>query len=108
MSYFRKYAARNAGIFTVFSVFFPIKGALIFAVRNNIPVDYESYIRRQREEYYRRQQQYYQQYYGGRSRYNEGSATSPRQDDPFEEFSSYNSHSDGENSKDDGNDDNSL
>ena len=85
-SFFRKYATRNATFFTLASVLFPIKGILIFAVRNNAAIRYDEYVNAQRAAYYRQQQQY-EDYRrenhgnGGTS----GNAAPPK--DPFEEFS---------------------
>lgn len=97
--FFRKYAARNSWTFSILSVFFPIvKGAFIFAVRNNVPVDYESYIRAQREAYYRQARQYYDNSYS-RPPYNDNrkngddqsnNGGTPYAGDPFEEFSDKN------------------
>lgn len=104
-SFFRKYAARYSLLFAFCSAIVPVKGAFIFAVRKNLPVDYESYMRAQREAYYRRQRQYYEQQnpynrppyndpygdpYGGNR-----NGAPPEEEDPFREFSQ-----DRENTKD--------
>lgn len=101
-SFFRKYAARYSLLFAVCSAVVPVKGAFIFAVRHNVPVDYEAYIRARREEYYRRQRQYYDRQnpgsppYGGGpydlppygGPYDNGRTNAPPpDDDPFREFS---------------------
>ena len=52
-AFYRRYAARNSWMFITFSILFPVQGALIFAVRNNGPGDYNEYMRRQAEQYYR-------------------------------------------------------
>lgn len=99
MSFFRKYAARNASIFSIASVFvYFVKPLAIFAVRSNKPIDYMQYIRAQREEYFRRQQQYYggnpyanpyfDPYNNGGYRGASQSNCSYEEDDPFREFSS--------------------
>ncbi|MGN0822515.1 MAG: hypothetical protein ACI4NG_01950, partial [Candidatus Gallimonas sp.] len=52
---FRKYYARNPFLMTVLCAIFPFRGFVLFAVRNNTPVDYNAYMRRYAEEYARRQ-----------------------------------------------------
>ncbi len=99
-SFFRKYAMRHSVAFSLFSVLFPVKGAFIFAVRNNEAIDYERYMRAQREAYYRTQQQYYNRnpyerppYGNQKNPYNNpynnngnSSYNNPPSPDPFEEF----------------------
>jgi hypothetical protein len=103
MGFFRKYAARNAGIFSVASIFVPIVySILVFVVRNNAPIDYEQYVRDRRDAYYRQSaayrnaQQYSDPYSEQRQRRNPA-----QEDDVFREFSSSdsssNSSSDNEN-----------
>ena len=95
-AFFRKYAARYALLFAFCSAIVPVRSAFIFAVRKNIPVDYDSYMRARREEYYRQQRQYYGRQNPGdpynpynRPPYNGGNsgAGMPPQEDPFREFS---------------------
>lgn len=92
LALFRKYYARSPILMTVLCAFFPFRGATVFAVRNNTPVDYNEYMRRRAEEYARRNQPYGYpgQGYGGTPY---GSAQNPPQnppappqDDPFKEF----------------------
>lgn len=91
ITFFRKYAARNALLFSIASVFVPVVGSvLVFAVRNNTPVNYEQYVRAKREAYYH---QTHQNYQNGetqdpyRSR-NDSAGTQPSYEgDVFEEFS---------------------
>lgn len=47
---YRKYSPRNAYVLTVFSVILPIRAFLLFAVRNNAPVDFNDYMKRRIEE----------------------------------------------------------
>lgn len=83
-SFFRKYATRYTTLFTFASVLSPIKGILIFAVRNNAALCYEEYVNAQREAYYRQQRQYEQ--YRRKNDGNTSSNNSAEQKDPFEEF----------------------
>ncbi len=73
---FRKYYARNPILMTILSAIFPLRGIVLFAVRNNEPVDYNEYMRR-RMERYASQQQGYGNPYGGTP--NQGAS----QEDPF-------------------------
>lgn len=77
-SFFRRYAAKNALLFSVASVFVPIQGILVFAVRKNMPVDYSAYMHARREAQYRR----YREQYGQSDR-----GFYERREDPFREFS---------------------
>ena len=54
-SFFRKYYARSPFIMTFLSVLLPVRGIVIFAVRNNTPVDYEAWMRRRMEQMRRAQ-----------------------------------------------------
>lgn len=85
-SFFRKYATRNSTFFTLASVLFPIKGVLIFAVRNNAAIRYDEYVNAQREAYYRQQQQQYEAY-RRENRGNPDNNNTAKPEDPFEEFS---------------------
>ena len=102
-AFFKKYFHRNPMIMTVSAYFFPFtKGAILFALRNNKPVDYEEFLRR-RQELYRRQFQngnpynqnpYNRNPYGNPYR---NPSDEPRRPpfegeppDPFEEFSAPN------------------
>ena len=104
--FFQTYAARRYFIFTIASVFFPVKGILIFSVRNNKGMRYADYIRAQQERVYRQyrtQQSFYQDpynqnpYSGNRPPYENGQPQQPPQsepqqnnqpEDPFPEFDS--------------------
>ena len=100
---FRKYYARSPFLMTFLCAVLPVRGFVLFAVRNNTPVDYEAYMRRRMEEYARSQQPYggygqggYGGYggpsnggngsYGGNGGYNP--PPRPPQEDPFSEFGS--------------------
>ena len=64
--FFQTYAARRYFIFTIASIFFPVQGILIFAVRNNKGMKYADYIRAAQERAYRQyrdQQSFYQNPY---------------------------------------------
>lgn len=95
LALFRKYYARSPILMTVICTFFPFRGATIFAVRNNTPVNYNEYMRRRAEEYARRNQPYgagqgyggnpYGSAPGGTQNSPSGTSATP-QDDPFKEF----------------------
>lgn len=81
LALFRKYYARNPGLFTFLAVI-SLRGPLLFAVRKNTPVDYDMYLRKRFE---RRFQGYPGQggpYAGGPQ---EPSQT-PRPEEPFSDF----------------------
>ena len=54
-AFFRKYYARGSFLMTFMCALLPLRGFVIFAVRNNTPVDYDAYMRRRMEEYRRAQ-----------------------------------------------------
>ena len=117
MGLLKQYIPRNYFFLSFLILFVPLsRFIVIFVVRNRQPIDYEAYVRQKREEFMRRQQQYYNQYgnpYGnpyGRpynggygNPYNNGApngnpnpaqgANTPKDDDPFAEFSSSNTSS---------------
>ena len=64
-SFYRKYYARSPFIMMFLSALFPFRGIVIFAVRNNAPVDYDAWMRQRMEEFNRRQQQNRPGNYGG-------------------------------------------
>lgn len=51
--FFQTYSARHYFLFTITSIFFPVQGILIFAVRNNKGMKYSDYIRMVQERAYR-------------------------------------------------------
>lgn len=79
-AFFRKYFIRSPFLMAFLCSFLPVRGFVLFAVRNNTPVDYNAYMRRRMEEMQRssRQQQYGD---GGQGNYG-GSAG----DSPFSDF----------------------
>lgn len=116
-AFFKKYYYRNPMIMAISAFFFPFtKGAILFAIRNNKPVDYEECVRRQ-QELYRKQYQNRNPYdqnpynrtpYGdsyGNPYRNPPDRRSPSEGeppDPFEEFSSHKAQPKGdESSKED-------
>lgn len=48
--FYRKYSPRNAYMMTVFSVLLPVRSFLMFAVRNNAPVDFDEYMKERLEQ----------------------------------------------------------
>ena len=51
--FFQTYAAKRYFLFTITSIFFPVQGILIFAVRNNKGMRYADYVRMVQERAYR-------------------------------------------------------
>lgn len=58
VSFFRTYASSRYVLFSLLCVFFPIKGIIIFAVRNNRGRNYFDFIREQRQRQYAMYQEY--------------------------------------------------
>lgn len=99
MSFFQTYACRRYWMFTLFSILFPVKGILFFAVRNNSGKNYRDYLREQQQRQYRMYQEYNRQS-GNPYNYNPYSNNRPPQDpytpppsqgasgDPFGDFGS--------------------
>ena len=97
---FKKYYARSPILMTFFCAILPFRAFVLFAVRNNKPVDYDAYMRRRMEEAARRSSPYgsYGPYNSGpynngpynNGPYNgQGGYAPPRQaDDPFSDFGS--------------------
>ena len=56
---FRKYYARSPFLMTFLCVVLPCRGFVLFAVRNNTPIDYNEYIRKRMEEERRRYEERY-------------------------------------------------
>lgn len=102
--FFQTYSARRSFIFTITSIFFPVQGILIFAVRNNKGMKYSDYVRMQQERAYRqyREQNFYQNPYNQNPYSNNNppyeseqpqpqqTQQPPQQEDPFSEFGSTN------------------
>lgn len=93
----RDFYPRNYFFMALFSIILPVEGLVLFAIRNNQPIDYEVYVNKMREEYIRRQQtfnnpNFYNQYnpfdntnnQNTNSNANQNNQTPP--DDPFSEF----------------------
>ncbi len=84
---YRKYYARGPFLMTFLSAVLPLRGFVLFAVRNNAPVDYNEYMRRRAEDFARRSAGYGDGYgspYGGAN----GGAPNGNShaDDPFSDF----------------------
>ncbi len=73
-AFFRKYYARGPFLMTFLCAVLPLRGFVIFAVRNNNPVDYDAWMQQRMQEYAQRQQQMYGQggYNGGYGGYSGG------------------------------------
>lgn len=89
-AFFRKYYARSPFLMTFLCAFLPFKGYVLFAVRNNNPVDYTSYRQRQYEEILRQQQRQY----GGNAPFTPYGSGG----DPFSEFGQGDSNANGNGS----------
>lgn len=57
-AFFRKYYARSPFLMTFLCAVLPVRGFVLFAVRNNTPVDYNAYMQRRMQEYQNRQNPY--------------------------------------------------
>ncbi len=122
---YKKYAPRNYFGFSFFAICFPIGGLVrfitVFILRKREAVNYDEYMRKRREEFMRRQQQYYNGYggpnmrnpYGSQNPYGMGGYNGaygapqeqPKNEDPFEEFSSENTETGTGNDKETDGDD---
>ena len=78
-AFFRKYYARSPFVMTFLCAVLPLRGFVIFAVRNNAPVDYDAWLRQRMQEYARQQQQMYGQWNNGGA----GGGQSAPPEDPF-------------------------
>ena len=58
-AFFRKYYARSPFLMTFLCSIIPCRGFVLFAVRNNTPLDYNEYIRKRMAEERRRQEEQY-------------------------------------------------
>lgn len=95
---FRKYYAKSPFLMAFLSAFLPFRGFVLFAVRNNDPVDYNAYLRSRAEEIMRQQRQagyggYPGGYGGNYGGYNGGNnqggyGGSSGSSDPFSDFGS--------------------
>ena len=96
-SFYRKYYARSPFVMMFLSALLPFRGFVIFAVRNNTPVDYDAWMRQRMEEFSRRQQQGRPGNYGGYGGYSgpqDGSGSygdSAQGNEPFSDFGGPNS-----------------
>lgn len=85
-AFYQTFAARRYFIFTLTSVFFPVRGIIIFIIRNNRGMNYRDYLRREQERQYRMYRQYTGQNFND-SPYNQNpysrSYSQPPQEDPF-------------------------
>lgn len=69
IAFFQTYSCRHYVLFALLSVFFPIKGILMFAVRNNAGKNYGQYLRERQQQQYRDYQEYMRRN-GGYNNYN--------------------------------------
>jgi hypothetical protein len=108
--FFQTYSARHYVLFTLCSVFFPLKGVLFFIVRNNKGVNYRQYMMERQARQYAMYQQYNRQNmndnpynynpYSGRTQppptsnpYEQPHSNTTTPSDPFEEFSNSSNNS---------------
>ena len=85
---FRKYYAKSPVLMMILCTFLPFRGFVLFAVRNNAPVDYNAFMYRRAEEYARRYT------YGGMPPQPPQGPQEPQGSDPFTEFKDQNGPSD--------------
>lgn len=83
--FFQTYAAKHYFIFTLTSIFFPVQGILIFAVRNNKGMKYSDYIRMVQERTYRqyRNQQNFNQNPYNQNPYNQNTYSNDYNRPPY-------------------------
>ena len=95
---FRKYFARSPLLMTLLCVLFPFRGAVLCAVRNNDPVDYNEYLRKRMEMRRRRYTPYGGQGtpYGGQGN-PYGGQGNPYGGQPKEPFSDFGGNGGGQN-----------
>ena len=104
-AFFRKYYARGPFLMTFMCALLPLRGFVIFAVRNNTPVDYNAYMRRKMEEYRRQLGGGYGPYNGGGyDAYGNPASGGGGEDDPFSDFKGPPSSGGGSSSPDGGSD----
>lgn len=97
-AFFRKYYARGPFLMTFMCAVLPLRGFVIFAVRNNTPVDYNAYMRKKMEQYARARQQadpYGGYGQGGYDAYGNQTNSGAGNDDPFSDFGDAPAPSDG-------------
>lgn len=110
MAFFQTYTGRHYFLFTIFSVLFPIKGILMFVVRNNAGRNYREYIQEQQKRRFQMYQQYNRNSGGNPYNYNpytgqpinrdnndpyQGASGSRSSDDPFDGMGSRSGEDDG-------------
>lgn len=94
ITFFQTYSCRRYVLLSLACVIFPIKGALMFAVRNNRAMSYKDYMRGEQRRRYENYRQYNNQSgtpYGGYNPYSgrpsappdEGASAPPQGEDPF-------------------------
>ena len=88
ISFFQTYACRRYVLMSLGAVIFPIKGILMFAVRNNTGMNYRDYVRGEQRRRYEMYQQYSNQNggnpYGGYNPYNGRPTAPPSDGKPYE------------------------
>ena len=71
LAFFRKYYVRSPFLMTFLCAFLPFRGFVLFAVRNNTPIDYNAWMQQRMQEYQMRQGNY-NGYNGSNGGYNGG------------------------------------
>ena len=105
IAFFQTYACKHYVLFAIFAIIFPIKGILIFAVRNNSGKNYMQYVKEKQQRQYQQYQEYMRQH-GGYNNFNPngpnpyggsyyGGNSAPQ--DPFDGMGANNDNSNGEN-----------
>lgn len=79
IAFFQTYSCRHYVLFALLSVFFPIKGIFIFAVRNNAGKNYGQYLREKQQ----RQYQAYQEYMRRNGGFNNGGYNNYNNQNPY-------------------------
>ena len=76
ISFFQTYSCKYYVLFALLSVFFPIKGILMFAVRKNTGKNYSQYLREKQQRQYQQYQEYMRRN-GGYDNYNNPNGQNP-------------------------------
>lgn len=103
IAFFQTYSCKHYVVFAIFAILFPIKGILIFAVRNNSGKNYGQYLKEKQQQQYQAYQEYMRRN-GGYNNYNPngqnpyggsyyGGNSAPK--DPFDGMGSGNNNSNG-------------
>ncbi len=89
-AFFKKYYARGPFVMAFLCALLPFRGFVLFAVRNNAPMDYDAWMQERFREYQRRQQQQY----GGAGGYHPPQDGNGQGGEPYGDFDGSAPHDD--------------